>query len=98
MRVHLTGQIKGALREAPCKNVPAACKEFYQAQRDREAEKSRLSEASRTKTYQEAAEVCRIESESKRKAAEDDTSSKEVNPHTPNFEHVQQVPAARMMV
>ena len=45
--------------------------------------------------------MCRIESESKRKAAEDDTSSKGVNPHTlsmTNFEHVQQVPAARTIV
>ena len=50
MRVHLTGQTQGALQEAPCKNVPAACKEFYQAERDREAKKSRLREASRTKT------------------------------------------------
>jgi hypothetical protein len=32
MRVHLTGQSQGAIRVAPCKNVPEACKEFYQAE------------------------------------------------------------------
>jgi hypothetical protein len=31
MRVHLTGESQGSVRVAPCKNVPAACKDFYLA-------------------------------------------------------------------
>ena len=45
MRVHLTGESQGAIRVAPCKNVPAACKEFYLAEREREATKSREKDA-----------------------------------------------------
>ena len=49
MRVHLTGESQGAIRVAPCKNVPAACKDFYLAEQEREAAKLREKEASRTK-------------------------------------------------
>ena len=45
MRVHLTGENQGSVRVAPCKNVRAACKDFYLAERDCEAAKSREREA-----------------------------------------------------
>ena len=56
-RVHLTGQNQGAIRVAPCKYVPEACKEFYQAERDREEAKTREREAVKTTLYQEAAKL-----------------------------------------
>ncbi len=78
MRVHLTGQSQGATRVAPCKNVPAACKEFYLAEREREAAKSREKEAACTIFYNEAAKLSKSESERKRKAAEEEPT-KDVN-------------------
>ena len=78
MRVHLTGESQGAVRVAPCKNVPAACKEFYLAEREREAAKSREKEAACTIFYNEAAKLSKSESERKRKAAEEEPT-KDVN-------------------
>ena len=66
MRVHLTGESQGAVRVAPCKNVPAACKDFYLAEQEREAAMSREREAARSKIYNEAAQLSRIETERKR--------------------------------
>ncbi len=81
MRVHLTGESQGAVRVAPCKNVPAACKDFYLAEREREAAKSREREAARSKIYNEAAQLSRTETERKRKAAEEEPV-KDANPRT----------------
>jgi hypothetical protein len=100
MRVHLTGESQGMVRVAPCKNVPAACKDFYLAEREREAAKSREKEASHTKIYNEAAQMSRTETERKRKAA-DEEPSKDANPRTltmTNLKHVDHIPVNSMLV
>ncbi len=100
MRVHLTGESQGAVRVAPCKNVPAACKDFYLAEREREAAKSREKQAARTKIYNDAAQLSRTETDRKRKAEEEEPV-KDVNPRTlnmTNFKHVDHVPINSMMV
>ncbi len=56
MRVHLNGESQGSIRVAACKNVPAACKEFYLAGREREAAKSREKEAVRTEVLKKKEE------------------------------------------
>jgi hypothetical protein len=102
MRVHLTGESQGSIRVAACKNVPAACKEFYLAERDREAAKSREKEAARTSLYNAAAQLSRTETEKrKRKAVAEEEHCKDANPRTlsmTNFKHVDQIPITSMMV
>ena len=61
MRVHLIGESRGTIRVGACKNVPAACKEFYLAEREREAAKSREKEAARTTLYNKAAQLSKTE-------------------------------------
>ena len=78
--MHLTGQNQGAIRAAPCKCVPDACKEFYQAEQDSEEAKAREREAAKTSLYQEAAKLSRAETERKRKADEEPSAS--INPRT----------------
>ena len=68
MRVHLTGVPQGSIRVAGCKNVPDACKDFYQAERDREEAKAREREAKKTGLYNEAAKLTCLEMDKKRKA------------------------------
>jgi hypothetical protein len=100
MRVHLTGENQGSVRVAPCKNVPAACKDFYLSERDREAAKSREKEAARTTLYNQAAQFGRTESERKRKASEEELS-KDLNPRTlqmKNLKNVDQIPITSLMV
>jgi hypothetical protein len=41
IRVHLTGESQGEVRVAACKYVPDACKQFYLAEREREAAAAR---------------------------------------------------------
>ena len=77
MRVHLTGEIHGSIRLAACKNVPAACKEFYLAERDREAAKSREKEAACTELY-------------KKKKAMEEEHCKDANPRTLSMTNQQQ--------
>jgi hypothetical protein len=101
MRVHLTGESQGASRVAPCKNVPAACKEFYLAERDREAAKLREKEAARTKIYKEAAQLSRTDTEKKKRKAATEEPSKDANPRTltmTNLKHVDHIPITSMMV
>ena len=81
MRVHLTGESQGSIRVAACKNVPAACKEFYLAERERDAAKSREKAAARTELYNRAAQLSRAENEKKRKATEEE-HCKDANPRT----------------
>ena len=100
MRVHLTGQNQGAIRVAPCKCVPDACKEFYLAERDRDEAKTREREAAKTSLYQEAAKLNRAETERKRKADEEPSAS--LNPRTltgtMNLKNVGQPRIESMMV
>ena len=49
MRVHLTGESQGKVRVAACQYVPDACKQFYLAEREREAASCREREAQKTK-------------------------------------------------
>ncbi len=81
MRVHLTGESQGSIRVAACKNVPAACKEFFLAERDGEAAKSREKDAARTELDNRAAQLSRAENEKKRKATEEE-HCKDANPRT----------------
>ena len=95
MRVHLTGESQGAIRVAPCKNVPVACKEFFLAEREREAAKSREKDAARTTLYNHAAQLSKDETEKKRKAADEAEHCKDSNPRTltmTNLKHVDQIP------
>ena len=69
MRVHLTGESQGASRVAPCKNVPAACKEFYLVELDSEAAKLREKEAARTQIYNEAAQLSRTDTDKKKESS-----------------------------
>ena len=81
MQVHLTEESQGVVHVAPCKNVPAACKEFYIAEQLEEHEdaKSREKEATRTKIYNQAVPLSRSDTEKKRKAAEEE-HCKDSNP------------------
>ena len=67
MQVHLTEESQGVVHVAPCKNVPAACKEFYIAEQLEEHEdaKSREKEATRTKIYNQAVQLSRSDTEKK---------------------------------
>ena len=64
MQVHITRESQDSIRIGACKNAPAACKEFYLAERDREVAKSREKEAARTELYNQAAQLSMSESES----------------------------------
>jgi hypothetical protein len=59
--VHLTGESQGTIRVGACKTVPAACKEFYLAERELEAAKSTEKEAARTTLYKKAAQLSKTE-------------------------------------
>ncbi len=54
--------------------MTAACQDFYLAEREREAAKSREKEASCTKIYNDAAQLIRTGTERNSKAAEEEPS------------------------
>ena len=75
MRVHLTGEEEAQTRVAPCKRVPAACKEFYQAERDSAMTAAKKKQEKQLVSIKEAIQTASDASESrKRKASEQEGS------------------------
>ena len=98
MRVHLTGESQGSIVVAPCKNVLAACQDFYAAERDHEAAKSRELEMEVVKTTMMQLNLAGLKLKEKKTAEEEPVM--DVNPCTltmTNFKHVDQIPITSMM-
>ena len=92
MRVHLTGESQGSIVVAPCKNVLAACQDFYAAERDHEAAKSRELEMEVVKTTMMQLNLAGLKLKEKKTAEEEPVM--DVNPCTltmTNFKHVDQI-------
>ena len=89
MRVHLTGQSQGDVRVSACEKVPSACKEYYLAERERDAKKSQQKKDERVKLLNDASVLSQTVTVEKGKRRRDDDASS-INPRVLNLKQGQQ--------